>query len=115
MTATPFEFKSRLALTELLGRKAATLPELIDGIRTVPPSSIYHHTHRFLQHHHFLSPEPPNDFAYWTTNELNDEVAGETLASIEIMQFTRLADLRRRFLELLDNYLKSADHNVSQR
>ena len=112
---TPFEFKSRLVLTELLGRKAATLPELIDGIRTVPLSSIYHHTHRFLQQHHFLSPEPPNDFAYWTTNELNDEVAGERLASIDIMQFTKLADLRRRFLELLDEYLKTADHNVSQR
>ncbi len=115
MSFTPFEFKSRLILTELLGRRAATLPELTDGIRTVPLSSIYHHTHRFLQQHHFLSPEPPNDFAYWVTNMLNDEIAGEKLASIDIMQFVRLSDLRRRFLELLDDYLKTADHGVSQK
>ncbi len=101
---TPFEFKSRLILTELLGRRAATLSELTDGIREVPLSSIYHHTHRFLQQHHFLSPEPPNDFAYWATNMLNDEIAGERLASIDVTQFVKLSDLRKRFLQLLENY-----------
>jgi len=115
VSPSPFEFKSRLILTELLGRRAATLPELADGIRTVPLSSIYHHTHRFLQQHHFLSPEPPNDFAYWTTNELNDEVAGEKLASIDIMQFGKLPDLRKRFVELLEGYLKTANYSVSRR
>jgi len=108
MSFAPFEFKSRLILTQLLGRKASTLPELLDGIKNVPLSSIYHHTHRFLQQHHFLSPEPPNDFAYWVTNELNDEIAGEKLASIDVMQFDKLSDLRNRFLELLENYLKSS-------
>ncbi len=112
MEFTPFEFKSRLILTELLGRRASNLPELTDGIRTVPLSSIYHHTHRFLQQHHFLSPEPPNDFAYWVTNMLNEEVAGEMLASLDIMQFVRLSDLRMRFLELLEGYLKGARHKV---
>ena len=112
MDFKPFEFKSRLILTELLGRRAATLPELADGIRDVPLSSIYHHTHRFLQQHHFLSPEPPNDFAYWVTNMLNEDVAGEMLASIDVMQFVRLSDLRNRFLDLLEGYLKSAKHKV---
>ncbi len=115
MEFTPFEFKSRLILTEMLGKRAATLPELTDEIRTVPLSSIYHHTHRFLQQHHFLSPEPPNDFAYWVTNMLNEEVAGEMLASIDIMQFVRLSDLRMRFLELLEGYLKGAKHKVGGR
>ncbi len=113
MEFTPFEFKSRLILTELLGRRAATLPELTDGIRSVPLSSIYHHTHRFLQQHHFLSPEPPNDFAYWVTNMLNEDVAGEMLASIDVMQFVRLSDLRNRFLDLLEGYLKSVKHKVA--
>lgn len=99
----------------MLGKRAATLPELTDEIRTVPLSSIYHHTHRFLQQHHFLSPEPPNDFAYWVTNMLNEEVAGEMLASIDIMQFVRLSDLRMRFLELLEGYLKGAKHKVGGR
>ncbi len=101
---TPFEFKSRLILTELLGRRASTLAELTEGIRAVPLSSIYHHTQRFLQQHHFLSPEPPNDFAYWATNMLNDEIAGERLASIDVTQFVKLSDLRRQFLHLLEEY-----------
>ncbi|MCL5034332.1 MAG: DUF5752 family protein [Bacteroidetes bacterium] len=108
MEITPFEFKSRLVLTELLGRRAATLPELVEGIRSVPLSSIYHHTHRFLQQHHFLSPEPPNDFAYWVTNMLNDEIAGEKLASIDVTQFLKLSDLRQRFLILMEEYLGTA-------
>lgn len=108
MEITPFEFKSRLVLTELLGRRAATLPELVEGIRSVPLSSIYHHTHRFLQQHHFLSPEPPNDFAYWVTNMLNDEIAGEKLASIDVTQFLKLSDLRQRFLILMQEYLGTA-------
>ncbi len=115
MEITPFEFKSRLVLTELLGRRAATLPELVEGIRAVPLSSIYHHTHRFLQQHHFLSPEPPNDFAYWVTNMLNDEIAGEKLASIDVTQFVRLSNLRERFLELMQDYLKTTTHSVSGR
>lgn len=114
MEITPFEFKSRLVLTELLGRRAATLPELVEGIKSVPLSSIYHHTHRFLQQHHFLSPEPPNDFAYWVTNMLNDEIAGEKLASIDVTQFLKLSDLRQRFLSLMEEYLGTAN-NVNRR
>ncbi len=46
---------------------------------------------------------------------LNEDVAGEMLASIDIMQFVRLSDLRMRFLELLEGYLKTAKHKVSGR
>jgi len=81
-----FEFFTRLHLTQLLGLKAFNLPELLHYIRTVPRSSIYHHTHRFLQQHIYLSPEPPNDFAYWIMEDLGDERLREKLASIDTMQ-----------------------------
>ncbi|HTR80235.1 MAG TPA: DUF5752 family protein, partial [Bacteroidota bacterium] len=71
-----FHFFSKLDQTILLGKKASNLTELLDGLRTVPGSSIYYHTHRFLQQHNYLSPEPPNDFAYWVTGVLNDTVLG---------------------------------------
>lgn len=58
----PFVFYTRLHLSELTGCKASNLKQLVDIIRTMPESSIYHHTHRFLQQHQYLSPEPPNDF-----------------------------------------------------
>ena len=68
-----FRFHSRLSLTVLTGIKAKDLGELLDHIRIVPESVIYQHTHRFLQQHQHLTPEPPNDFAYWVTHILNDE------------------------------------------
>jgi len=55
----PFRFYTRLHLSELTGLRAATLQQLLELIRKVPGSSIYHHTHRFLQQHQYLSPEPP--------------------------------------------------------
>ncbi len=64
-TTVPFQFYTRLQLSELTGLKASTLPELLTHIRAVPTSCIYYHTHRYLQQHQYLSPEPPNDFAYW--------------------------------------------------
>ena len=72
----PFKFYTQLHIPELTGLKAANLQELLDLIKTVPGSVIYHHTHRFLQQHQYLSPEPPNDFAYWITGILGEEELG---------------------------------------
>ncbi len=105
-----FEFKSRLVLTELLGIKAKNLVELLEKIKTVPLSSIYQHTHRFLQQHHYLSPEPPNDFAYWVSNMLNNEIVGEQLASIDVMQFNNLTDLKLKIVKLLSTYANKAEN-----
>jgi hypothetical protein len=105
--SNPFNFYTRLNLTELLGRKAKNLSELLEGLKTVPGSSIYHHTHRFLQQHHFLSPEPPNDFAYWVSNILQEETIGERLASVDIIQFKKIHDLREKFISTIEEYLKT--------
>ncbi|MEW6680837.1 MAG: DUF5752 family protein, partial [bacterium] len=55
----PFRFYTRLHLSELTGLKASTLSQLVELIKQVPGSCIYHHTHRFLQQHQYLSPLPP--------------------------------------------------------
>ena len=68
-----FRFNTKLDQTILLGKKARNLAELLGGLRTAPDASIYFHTHKFLQQHHYLSPEPPNDFGYWVTNILNED------------------------------------------
>ena len=97
-----FAFHTKFDLTVLLGRKATNCAELLEGMRGVPDSSIYYHTHRFLQQHHYLSPEPPNDFAYWTTEVINDAPLGEKLSSVDIIQFERIADLRATLIEILE-------------
>jgi len=104
-----FSFHTKLDQTLLLGRRAKNILELLRGIETVPDSSIYYHTHRFLQQHHYLSPEPPNDFAYWVHEVLNEQELGEALSSIDIVQFHSLRDLRTRFLEILRNHHKSSN------
>ena len=74
----PFRLHTRLHLSELTGLKAATLNELLELIKTVSGSCIYQHTHRFLQQHQYLSPEPPNDFAYWVSTVLGEDRLAET-------------------------------------
>lgn len=108
--ATTFRFLTRLNLVELLGRRAKNIPELLEGLRLVPGTSIYFHTHRFLQQHHYLSPEPPNDFAFWVTNALGLDSLGERLASVDTVSFSRIRDLRTRYLEILESY--SQEHNA---
>ena len=106
---TPFQFFTKLDQTLLLGRHARNATELLDGIRQVPQSSIYHHTHRFLQRHHYLSPEPPNDFAYWVTAMLNDDVLGEQLASVDVVQFQTITELRETFQGILEEYVQKTE------
>lgn len=101
----PFRFYTRLHLTELTGLRAAGLVQLVRLLKTVPGSSIYYHTHRFLQQHQYLSPEPPNDFAYWVRAILGEEELGERLASIDIIEFSTIRSLRERIIETIDKYL----------
>lgn len=89
----PFRFWTRLT-----GRHAADLAELVEHLRTVPGSVIFHHTHHFLVQHQHLSPEPPNDFAFWVTNVLQEEALGERLAAIRTVQFPSPRELRERII-----------------
>src|SRR3989338_662497 len=86
----PFVFFTRLSLTFLTGRRARNLRELLEGVIAAPESVIYHHTHRFLWQHQPLVRKPPNDFAYWATHRLQDEVLGEKLAAIDTVRFNSI-------------------------
>jgi len=101
----PFKFCTRLHLSELTGLRATTLGQLLAIIKEVPGSCIYHHTHRFLQQHQFLSPEPPNDFAFWVTDILGEDELGERLVSIDTIQYSTIRDLREKIASTIENYL----------
>jgi hypothetical protein len=104
----PFRFYTRLHLSKLTGLKASNVSELLELIKTVSGSSIYHHTHRFLQRHQYLSPEPPNDFAYWISNVLGEPELGEKLASIDVIQFSTIRNLRDKIAESIEIYAKDS-------
>ncbi len=110
MNNFPFYFKTEAHLVNLLGIKAKNPKELLEGIKIVPPSSIYYHTHRFIQQHHYLSPEPPNDFAYWLTNILNLSELGEAIASVDIIRFKKMEELRKEFIKILEDYISKGKH-----
>jgi hypothetical protein len=103
----PFYFYTGLSLVELTGRKARNLVDLLEGIESLPGSSIYYHTHRFLKQHHFLILDPLNDFAHWITNVLQEDLLGERIASVDAMMYPSIRELRERFIEVIDEYLKA--------
>ena len=102
----PFRFYTRLSLRELTGLKAVTAHQLLKGLRTVSGSVIYHHTHHYLQQHQFLTPEPPNDFAYWITEVLGEKELGEQLASVDTIEFHTIRQLREALIRTLERYLQ---------
>ena len=108
----PFTFYTRLHLSELTGIRANNIAVLLENIKKVSGSCIYHHTHRFLQQHQYLSPEPPNDFAYWVTEVLGENELGEKLASIDTVQFTTIRQLREKLIHTIQSYI---EHNPTHK
>ena len=102
----PFRFYTRLHLSELTGLRAATLVQFLGLLKTVSGSCIYHHTHRFLQQHQYLSPEPPNDFAYWVSEALGEDELGEKLSSIDTVGFSSIRLLREKIVSTIEDYIK---------
>ena len=103
----PFRFITHLTLTELTGRRAHDLLDLLRHLKCVPLSVIYYHTHHFLERYHHLSATPPNDFAFWVAHTLQDPGLGERLAAIDTIQFTRLSDLRDAIISAIETHLTS--------
>lgn len=102
----PFIFYLSLHLVELTGVRAATLPELAGNIRAIGSSSIYYHTHQFVRQHLYLTPEPPNDFAYWVSDVLGDERLGEALSAIDIMAYPSIGLIREALLSTIEGALE---------
>ncbi len=110
---TAFCFRTGADLVYLQGIKVRTPDELLEGIRGVPESSIYYHTHRFLQEHLYLSLKPPNDFAYWLTSILGLRELGEEVAAVDVVRFKSLEELRGEFIRVLEDYLSRGKYTVS--
>lgn len=105
----PFRFYYQLDLRELTGLKARHIKDLLEHLKHVPGSVVYYHTHRFLQQHQYLAPEPPNDFAYWVREMLGLSALGERLASVDIHEFTTIAEIRQAIIEVLEDGAQDPD------
>ena len=103
---SPFYFNSAAHLLRILREQANTLAELLEALRTVPDDSIFQHTFRTLQEHHFIRQGFSNDFAHWSVSACNEPVLAEQLASVDVREFTAIEGLRNRMVQIVDQFLK---------
>jgi hypothetical protein len=90
----------------ITGQRANTLAELLRGLRECGEDSIFQHTFRTLQEHHFLRQGFSNDFAHWTLSACNEPGLAERLAGIDVREFTSVAELRERFIQIVEEYIR---------
>ncbi len=100
-----FVFSTQTSLIELTGLRARDAKELLTHLKAVSLSVIYYHTHHYLKQNQFLSPEPPNDFAYWVTEVLQEDRLGEQLAAIDTIRFSSLESLRQALITAIERYV----------
>ena len=100
----PFRFYTERRLVTLTGLRASTLEELLGGLRQVPGSSIFYHTHHMYLSHHFETPAFSNDFALWTAEALQEERLGEKLAAIDLLSFTSIRELREAIISTIEHF-----------
>jgi hypothetical protein len=100
----PFEFKSAAHLLFIEREQASNLDELAKALRSCPEGSIFQHTFRTLQEHHFIKEGFSNDFAHWAYTELGEVGLGERLASLDVREFTSLASLRERLVQMVEDF-----------
>src|ERR1039457_5935723 len=101
-----FYFNTSAHLLRITTLKANTLAELLDCLRACPEDSIFQHTFRTLQEHHFIREGFSNDFAHWALAACNQPGLAEQLASVDVREFTSLGELRDRFIRIVEKHLQ---------
>lgn len=102
----PFYFNTSAHLLRITTQKANTLAELLDALRVCPDDTIFQHTFRTLQEHHFIREGYSNDFAHWALADCNQPGLAEQLASVDVREFTSLGELRDRFIQIVEKHLQ---------
>jgi len=102
----PFYFNTSAHLVRITRQKASALAEFLDALRECPESSIFQHSFRTLQEHHFIREGFSNDFAHWALSACNEPSLAEGLASVDVREFTSVAELRERFVQIVQTFLQ---------
>jgi hypothetical protein len=102
----PFYFNSSAHLLRVGREQATNLAEFLEAIRSCPEDSIFQHTFRTLQEHHFIREGFSNDFAEWALTACNEVELAERLATIDVREFTSLQSLRNHVAKLVEDYIR---------
>jgi hypothetical protein len=110
----PFYFNTSEHLLRIGRQKANTIGELWQALQTCPDDSIFQHTFRTLQEHHFIRQGFSNDFAHWCQSACNEPVLAEQLASVDVREYTAIEGLRRRMVGIVDDFLRQNPQSGSK-
>jgi len=103
----PFHFNSAAHLLRIGRERAANLIEFREALHNCAEDSIFQHTFRTLEEHHFLQEGFSNDFAHWAYSDCDETGLAERLAALDVRSFTSIADLRQKLVEIVDDYVQS--------
>ena len=103
---SPFYFNSAAHLLRIGREKANNLSELLEALKVCPDESIFQHTFQTLREHHFIREGFSNDFAHWAFAACNEVGLAERLAGIDVREFTSIAALRQRLVDIVEAYLR---------
>ncbi|MCU0607121.1 MAG: DUF5752 family protein [Candidatus Edwardsbacteria bacterium] len=106
--ARPFEFMTSSSLVAVTGRRAADVRELLEGIKAVPGSSIYHHSHQAYREWQTFDRPPVHDFGYWTGEVLREKGLGEKLTAIDPTQFDDIRGFREELVRVIERHLEGS-------
>ncbi|MDI6740215.1 MAG: DUF5752 family protein [Candidatus Edwardsbacteria bacterium] len=101
----PFEFMTSSSLVTVTGRRAANVRELLEGIKAVPGSSIYHHSHQAYREWQTFDRPPVHDFGYWTGEVLRERSLGEKLTTVDPTQYDDVRGFREELVRVMEQHL----------
>jgi hypothetical protein len=110
----PFYFNTSEHLLRIGRERAFTLAELLQALRDCPDDSIFQHTFRTLQEHHFIRLGFSNDFAHWCLSACHEPILAEQLASVDVREFTTIAGLRAHMVEIVEDFLNEYPRSASR-
>lgn len=110
----PFYFNTSEHLLRIGRERAGTLSELLQALRECPDDSIFQHTFRTLQEHHFIRQGFSNDFAHWSLSACHEPILAEQLASVDVREFTAISGLRARMVEIVEDFLQEHPRSASR-
>ncbi|MDQ7798154.1 MAG: DUF5752 family protein [Candidatus Edwardsbacteria bacterium] len=104
---SPFIFMTSSSLVTITDRRAGNIKELLEGIREVSGSSIYHHSHQVYREWQTFGRPPIHDFGYWVGEVIREKGLGERLAAVDPTQYDDIRSFRNRLAEIIEEHLAS--------
>lgn len=98
------QFRSSASLEVLTGKRAYTLPELLDLIRTCTESSIFNHTFSALHKLREVRAPYNSDFAVWVLRSLGEHALAEKIMAVDFREYSSVESLRQRLVHIIESY-----------